>query len=150
MSLRFRINLLITALMLLLLAAMAWMTINDTRRSLREEVEASTKVTVQLLTSVVYSSQFVPSSVLPNRIILDFLKNLGRVRANEIRLYDGIGDLIYTSPPSKYKAGLFAPEWYADLVAPRPEHTTLRIRNGALVIIPDPSRATRDAWDEFV
>jgi len=149
-SLRFRINVLITALMLLLLAAMAWMTINDTRSSLREEIEASTKVTIQLLTSVVYSSQFLPGGVLPNRIMLDFLKNLGRVRANEIRLYDGIGDLIYTSPPSKYKAGLYAPQWYADLVAPRPEHTTLRIRNGTLVIIPDPSRATLDAWDDFV
>lgn len=150
MSLRFRINLLITALVLLLLAAMAWMTINDTRRSLREELEAATKVTVQLLTSVVYSSQFLPSGALPNRVILDFLKNLGRVRANEIRLYDGIGDLVYTSPPSQYKAGLYAPQWYANLVAPPPEQTTLRIRNGTLVIVPDPSRATLDAWDDFV
>lgn len=150
MGLRFRINLLTTTLTLLLLLALGWVIINDTRRSLREEIEASTKVTVQLLTTVIYSSQFVPRSGPPYQTILTFLQSLGRVRANEIQLYGGLGDLIYTSPPSTYKAGQVAPVWFTRLVSPRPEQTTLRISGAQVVIIPDPSRATLDAWDDLV
>lgn len=149
MSLRFRINLLVTLLMLAFLLVIGNVVVNSTRKSIEEEIEASTKITVQLLTSVVYSTQFIPGQQSQRETLLEFLKNLGRVRANEIRLYDNFGDLIHASPPSTYKAGRFAPEWFSRLVAPTTSIVSLRIPGGALHIIPDASRAVLDAWDEF-
>ena len=107
MSLRLRINLLITALMCLFAVALARVVIDDTRSSIREEIEAGTKVTVQMFSAVVFASEL---SGMPRPFLLNFLQRLGRVRANQIRLLDAATDLvIYESPPSQYKAGRNAP-----------------------------------------
>jgi PAS domain S-box-containing protein len=149
MSLRFRINLLITVLMLLFIVGMGVIIVDGTRKSIKEEMEGTTRVTVQLLTTVLYSSQFIPGTHTQRQVVLDFLKSLGRVRANEIKLYDGMGDTVYESPPSRYKAGRSAPEWFSRLVSPRAEVVTLRIQGGMLVITPDASRSILDAWDDL-
>ncbi|HET6756934.1 MAG TPA: PAS domain S-box protein [Burkholderiales bacterium] len=149
MSLRFRLNLLVTALMLMFILASGEIIIVNTEKSIDEEIEAATKVTVQLLTTAVYSSQFIPGTQTQREVLLDFLKNLGRVRANEIRLHDTLGDVVYTSPPSTYKAGRQAPEWFNRIVAPDVKSTTLPIRGGVLHIVPDSSRAVLDAWDDL-
>ena len=60
MSLRFRINLLVTVLMLLFIMAMGVIIVDDTRKSIKEEMEGTTRVTAQLLTTLLYSSQFIP------------------------------------------------------------------------------------------
>ncbi|HMK13520.1 MAG TPA: PAS domain S-box protein [Burkholderiales bacterium] len=149
MSLRFRINLLITALMLLFIMAMGIIIVDDTRKSIKEEMEGTTRVTAQLLTTVLYSSQFIPGTATQRQMILDFLKNLGRVRASDIKLYDGIGTLIYESPLTQYKAGRWAPQWFSRLVAPKVDILTLTIQGGTLVITPDASRSVLDAWDDL-
>ena len=100
MNLRLRINLLITTLMLLFMLATGSVIIDDARKSIREEVDAATKVTVQLLTTVIYSSQFIPHTPSHRQVVLDFLISLGRVRANQIQRYDVPGNLIYRAPPS--------------------------------------------------
>ncbi|MGH8750586.1 MAG: PAS domain S-box protein [Burkholderiales bacterium] len=149
MSLRYRINLLITVLMLIFIAGIGVIIVNDTRKSVKEELEGTTRVTVQLLTAVLYGSQFIPGTATQRQVLLDFLTSLGRVRANDIRLYDGLEHLIYQSPVSRYKAGRAAPEWFAQLVAPKTEKVTLRIQGGTLQITPDPSRSILDAWDDL-
>ncbi|MGA8054126.1 MAG: methanol utilization protein MoxY, partial [Burkholderiales bacterium] len=115
MSLRLRISLIVTALMLLSVAAAGSILIADARAAIREEIQASTRITSQLLAGVVYSAQLTGS---PRDFLLAFMRSLGRVRANEIKLYDPAGDLVYQSPPSSYKAGRSAPDWYARLVGP--------------------------------
>lgn len=149
MSLRFRINLLITVLMLLFMVGMGAIIVDDTRKSIKEEMEGTNRVTVQLLTTVLFSSQFIPGIATQRQVVLDFLKSLGRVRASDIKLHDGLGTLIYESPPSQYKAGRSAPEWFSRLVSPRAEVVTLRIQGGMLVITPDASRSILDAWDDL-
>lgn len=149
MSLRFRINLLITVLMLLFMVGMGVIIVDDTRKSIKEEMEGTTRVTVQLLTTVLYSSQFIPGTTTQRQVLLDFLKSLGRVRASDIKLHDGLGTLIYESPPSQYKAGRSAPEWFSHLVSPKADVITLRIQGGMLVITPDASRSILDAWDDL-
>ena len=52
MSLRFRINLIITVLILVFSLVMAKIVLDDARRQIREEMEAGTKVTLQLLSAV--------------------------------------------------------------------------------------------------
>ncbi len=149
MRLRTRINLLCTALMVLFLVASGAMMLENMRKSIGEEVRAATRVTVQLLTTVIYSSQFVPHSDSQLQVMLSFLNSVGRVRSNEIRCYNSLGDLVYVSPPSPYKAGRYAPQWFSDLVSPKEPLVFLRFQGGFLEVIPDPSRATLDAWDDL-
>jgi PAS domain S-box-containing protein len=147
MSLRLRIILLITALMGLFALALGRMIIDDTRSSIREEIEAGTKVTVQMLSAVVFASQI---SGAPKQFLLSFLDRLGRVRANHLRLRDTVtGAIVYESPPSIYKAGRDAPEWYARLVVPKTSTINIDLPGARIEIVPDPSRATLDAWDDL-
>ena len=150
MSLRIRLILLVTALMLMFLLASGKIIADNTKNSIGEEIEAASKVTTQLLATAIYSSQFIPGAQMQREVLLDYLKNLGRVRANEIRLHDALGQVVYTSPPSTYKAGRRAPEWFSALISPEIKNTVLPIRGGELVIIPDASRAVLDAWDDLL
>jgi two-component system sensor histidine kinase UhpB len=148
-SLRFRLNLLITMLMLAFAAIVGQLIVSDMRRSLRDEMQAATKVTVQLLTTAVYGGQFLPRAGPPYQSTLDYLHTLGRVRAHEIRLTDAVtGDQVYVSPPSTWKAGRAAPGWFTDLVSPETETLTFRIPGAMLTLVPDASRAVLDAWDD--
>jgi PAS domain S-box-containing protein len=148
MSLRLRINLLITVLMAAFALALGKIAIDDARSSIHEEIEAGTKVTVQMLSAVVLVGELSGSS---RQFILGFLQRLGRVRANDIRVYDATGGPpVYQSPPSRYKEGRFAPAWYAALVAPHIAPTSILLPGARLEIVPEPSRATLDAWDDVV
>lgn len=148
MSLRLRINVLITVLMGLFALAVGRMIIDDTRSSIKEEIEAGTKVTVQMLTGVAFVSQV---GGMPKRFLVSFLERLGRVRANDIRLWDtATNAIVYHSPPSSYKAGRDAPAWYASLVVPRTPSIDIELPGARIEVIPDASRATLDAWDDLV
>jgi PAS domain S-box-containing protein len=149
MSLRFRINSIMTVLIVLFSLVTAKIVVDDARRSIREEMEAGTKVTLQLLSSVLYSSQFVAPNEDPSDVLRSFLHSLGRVRANEIRLYKDDGKLVYTSPPPVYKAGRSAPQWFSALVTPQLPEVELRVRSGRIMVTPDPSRSILDAWDDM-
>jgi PAS domain S-box-containing protein len=148
MSLRLRINLLITLLMFLFAIAVGRMIVEDTRSSIKEEIEAGTKVTVQMLSAVVFASQITGT---PKRFLLSFLEQLGRVRANHIRLWDRVtNSVVYESPPSTYKAGRFAPDWYARLVVPSIRPINIELPGARIEVVPDASRATLDAWDDLM
>ena len=107
MSLRLQINLLIAVLMTLFIGTLVYQQVEDTRSSVREEIEGSNRVAIQLLTVV--SGAYEQSGV---RGMLTFLNQLGRVRANDVSLYDPAGQLVYSSPISVYKSGRNAPLWY--------------------------------------
>lgn len=144
MSLRARINLLLTFVMLVFACALAALQISDSRNSIREEVEAATKVSAQLLGIVSQlNDQQSPAH------LASFLQRLGRVRANDIDLFDRDGKPLYHSPPSTYKAGRDAPAWYSRLVSPKVSEVSLSVPDGTLVIRPHVSRAVLDSWDEL-
>ena len=144
MSLRLQINLAITVLMLLFLGALFWLEIDDARRSVREEIEASSRVAGHLLTAV------IRADVAANPIwVRDFLARVGRIRANEVELIARNGALMYRSPPPTYKAGRAAPAWYAALVSPPAKTLRLRLPMGELRVTSDPSRSVLDAWDDL-
>jgi two-component system sensor histidine kinase UhpB len=150
MSLRVRLNLLITLLMLAFAVTVGAIILSDVRRSLRDEMQAATRVTVQLLTTAVYGGQFLSRAGPPYQSTLDYLRTLGRVRAHEIRLTDAAsGEVVHVSPPSTWKAGRSAPRWFSGLVAPETETLTFRIPGATLTLLPDASRAVLDAWDEL-
>jgi len=146
MSLRFRLNLLITVLLLIFMAGVGFVIIKDTRTSIKEGVEAAARVTTQLLDSVIVSSYRNPELGPTHEVLKTFLQSLGHVRSLDISLYDGNEHLIYLSPPSTYRLGDEPPGWFVGLVAPKQEVSIRRIRFGQLVLTSNPGGAIREAW----
>ena len=144
MSLRLKINLIFTALTLLGFMVLTLVEISATRNSVREEMEASGRIATQLLGRL---SSFYARDDLSE--LVNFLRATGRVRANEIRLYDQNESLLYESPPSMYKAGRNAPAWYASIVAPPDNERIIQLPNARLVIATNPTRAVLDGWDNL-
>ena len=144
MSLRLRLNLLVAGLNIGFLAALTWLLVDNHRSSIQEEIEAAHRVTVQMLGTAAQTSRVFGSAPA---VMADYLQSLGRVRANEIRLYSNDGILRYESPPSTYKAGRHAPEWFESMMWPRFEATVIGLPGARIEIVPDASRAVLDAWD---
>ncbi len=146
MSLRFRLNLLITLLMLMFMVAVGYVVFNGTKTSIQEGVEASTRVTTQLLDTVIVSSTQNPDWGYTHQVLELFLHSLGHVRGNTITLYNVRGEVLYQSPPSKYKIEQVPPKWFEDLLAPYEKSVTRFVRYGKLEIQPNPAGAIREAW----
>ena len=150
MSLRLRINLVITLLTVAFTAAMVYVIVTDLRSSVREEIESTTRVAVQLVETVVAGVYLEPGPTTQRtETLLALLKRVGRVRGNDIRFYDEGGALLYQSPPSTYRAGKRAPEWFSALVRPEVAEARLNLPGGSIVVTPDASRSIVEAWDDL-
>jgi two-component system, NarL family, sensor histidine kinase UhpB len=145
MRLRTRLNLVVAALSAAFVMVLIAAEVQSTRASVREEIEAANRVASQLLgrLAAAYSQVGGPE------LVLQFLQQLGRVRANEVSLQAASGEVLYRSPPATYKAGREAPIWFAHLLAPQPATYTFPLQGGLLLVVQaQPSRAMLDAWDE--
>jgi two-component system sensor histidine kinase UhpB len=145
MRLRTRLNLVMAALSAAFVIVLIAAEVQSTRNSVREEIEAANRVASQLLGRLVA----VYSQVGGPDLVLEFLEQLGRVRANEVTLQSATGEVVYESPPATYKAGREAPVWFARLLGPQPAKYTFPLRGGVLLVVQaQPSRAVLDAWDD--
>jgi two-component system sensor histidine kinase UhpB len=144
MSLRLQINLIIATLLGLFASLLIGLQIDNTRRGVHEEVLAANVVASQLLSRVnfVYGSGGLEG-------MTEFLIRVGRIRANEISLYDDQNTLLYRSPPPTYKIGRDAPQWYTNLVSSPLAPKEIALPRGRIVLQADPSRATLDGWDDL-
>lgn len=149
MSLRLKLNLLITALLLLGMLVAGWAVIDRTRDSIRENVEAATRITMQLLDAVIVSSDMRPELGHTHEVLRGFLQSSGYVRATTITLYDMRGTLLYQSPVSSYRADVHPPQWFVRLMEPRAEVMKRRIRYGTLTVISNPAGTIREMWSGF-
>lgn len=145
MSLRLQINLVVGILIGVLVAAMIALQVQSVRKSVREEIMAANRVTAQLLKRVAREEVLGDPAHL-----VQFLEQLGRVRANEITYVDAQGRELYRSPPSTWKAGRHAPQWFSGLVLPERSRQVLDLPAGSLIIDADASRAVLDGWDDLV
>ncbi|MBC7499731.1 MAG: HAMP domain-containing protein [Herminiimonas sp.] len=144
MSLQTKINLIFALVSVLVLSLLVAVQIQASRSSVREEIGASNRIATQLLgrITLLYSMRGLDH-------LAGFLKETGRVRANEVTLRDNAAHILYASPPSTYKQGRDAPQWYAALVTPELKPQTILLQGGTLLITPNPTRAVLDAWDEL-
>jgi two-component system sensor histidine kinase UhpB len=146
MTLRTRLNLVVAGLSAAFVAVLIAAQIQSARASVREEIEAANRVAAQLLgrLALVYSTMGGPE------VVLQFLQQIGRVRANEIYLQSVTGEVFYHSPPATYKAGREAPQWFFRLLAPPPARYTIPLRGSVILVVEaQPSRAILDAWDDI-
>lgn len=146
MSLRLRLNLLITALSLAFMLAAGWAIVNDAKVSIRERVEAASRVTVQLLDNVIVTSVMNPSLGETTEVLNVFLRSLGYVRSSQITLYDYRGNVLYESPQSTYRSDVHPPQWFVNAVEPKKEIVQRRVRFGTLVVTSSAAGSIREAW----
>lgn len=137
-------------LSLVFLVAAGVVLVRDTKDSIRERVEAATRVTVQLLDTVIVSSAMNPSLGPTHYVLQDFLRSLGYVRSSRIELYDYSNNPLYISPTSTFKSEINPPQWFVKLVAPKIETVTRRIRYGTLIITSSAEGSIREAWSGFL
>lgn len=145
MTLSAQIRLIVGGLTLLFAAAVVALQGWVLRASVHEEVVAANRVAAQLLnrTALRYAAQGTPA-------MLAYLQGIGRIRSNDLTLYDGDGTVLYRSPPSAYKAGRDAPDWFERLMAPEPALQAVDFPDGRLEVRSNASRAVLDAWDYLV
>lgn len=148
LSMHTRISFLLTTLATVLVLALGILWLKQTRDSIREEVEAATRVARQWLTAAAGEHRADPAAWDSERL-LSHVRAVGRIRANALEILDASGQQRYLSPQSVYKAGRSAPGWFSAMV--ETEFSAHRIDAGELTMVlrPDASRATLDAWDDL-
>lgn len=149
MSLRLRLNLIITLIMLLFMLVVGFILIKSAKSATQESVEAATHVTTQLLDAVILSSASNLDFGYTNGVMKRFLEQLGRVRSNEIYLYDYSNQLVYKSPTPEYRSDVKPPQWFYNMLDPKAEPVTRFIRLGKLgrlEVRPNPSGTIRESW----
>lgn len=142
MSLHLRVNLLMSILLLVFVGAVGAVAVDILKSSVHEEIQASTKVATQTFSAAVQMQGREVARLLP------YLQSLGRVRANDVVLYQTDGHELYRAPPSEYKKNRNAPDWFSRLIDANFEAIEIPLSSGTLKLIPDSSRAILDAWDD--
>ena len=144
MGLRLQINLIMGVLLAAFASLLIYLQLDNTRQSVREEMEGASIVATQLLSRLQAGSR---NSSLED--MAQFLDTVGRVRANDIELRNTQDAVVYRSPPPVYKAGRDAPDWYTAIVSPLVQTREIPVSDGLLLLRADPSRAILDGWDDF-
>lgn len=148
LSLHTRVGLVLTLLAASLIAVAAALWLHSTRNSIREEVEAASRVSEQWLRAVLGEMDDVPVAIRGERM-LKVARSIGRVRANALEITSTNGISLYESPAPTYKAGHTAPAWFAALLATDLPARVIVVEGYTLTLHPDDSRAILDAWDEL-
>lgn len=147
MKLRTRLNFVLAGLTAAFVAVLIGVEMQNARAAVHEEIAAANRVAMQLLGRLAENYSREGGSEL----VLVFLDQLGRVRANDIILRSAAGEELYRSPAPTWKAGRNAPDWFTRLLAPTTARHIFPLSDGAqLVIQAESSRAILDAWDDIV
>ena len=149
MTLRLRLNILISMIMMLFIIVLSIVLILASKQSIEEGVEGANKVTLQLLDSVIMSSVQNPEWGDTHIVMQRFLEDLGHVRSNRISLYDLQGNLLYKSPSSTYRLNTSPPAWFVRFLAPPPDVSSRLIRFGRLILETNPVGTIKEAWVEM-
>lgn len=147
-GLRARVGLVLGGALVLAAALVTAWWVGETRRAIGEEVEAASRVAEQWL-NVLVAETLRDRADGPRRLMAH-LHAVGRLRANQLEVVGPQGEPLYISPEPTYKAGRFAPAWFAGLVSPALPLRRFDAGDRQLVLRPDTSRAALDAWDDLV
>jgi two-component system sensor histidine kinase UhpB len=144
MKLRTRLHLVVTGLTIAWLIVLVVSEVQLTRSRVREDILSANQVTVQLLGRLVNVYGLIGGT----QVVTQFLTQLGHVRSNDIVLRYPNGRVLYHSPPATYKAGHYAPAWFAHLVAPSIPRYIFPLPSGMEIVVQAaPSRGILDGWD---
>ena len=144
MKLRTRLHLVVTGLTIVWVIILVASEVQLTRSRIREDILSANQVAIQLFGRLVNVYGLIGGT----RAVTEFLTQLGHVRSNDIVLTYPGGPVLYHSPPATYKAGHYAPAWFAQLVAPKIPRYVFPLPSGLQIIVQAaPSRGIVDGWD---
>ena len=143
MSLRLQINLIIAVLMSLFIGTVVYQLVQDTRSSVREEIEGSNQVATQLFTRV---SWVYEVSGLRGMLKLP-RPAWSRAGQRRVPVRPGGHAGVFIAAPQPTRAGATrragSPAWYHRCRSAQ----EIRIGDGRLVVQANSSRAVLDGWD---
>jgi two-component system sensor histidine kinase UhpB len=150
MSLRFRLNLLITLMFLIILGAGAVLVIQHARRAVEEETRSTANLTLNLLEVALSRST---AAMSPLDAILAHLARFEETRHLHIDLLRPDGTRESGYPATSIMRTADAPDWFVQLVKPPPleltRNITARASYGLQVVIQaDPADEISEAWKE--
>ncbi|MBI4006014.1 MAG: methanol utilization protein MoxY [Gammaproteobacteria bacterium] len=152
MSLRLRINLFITLLFALILAGGSFFIIRNAREAVRDEIQATAHLTLQLIeiafASTVYDVRFDLREKVLNQIA-----HLESARHLDIQLYQSYSAEQKIFVDNEFVITADAPKWFSKLVKPRPiEYRHTIPGTGAphtvILIRANPSDEITEVWGE--
>jgi len=149
MSLRFRLNLLITCVFLVLLAAGVVLVIQNARNAVSEEMQSTANLALNLLDVSVAGTA---SDSDTRSALVERLRELEKTRHLRIQMR-ATGDETRISPSTSMPTRIArAPQWFADLVEPAPLLLEHRIGDddaySEILISADPADEIGEAWEE--
>lgn len=161
MNLKLRLNLIITALLLLVMLIGALLMIRNARDDVRAEVESTALLALHLLDAEIlhYTSDYVwLNGVNPNRASIFRLQSLENVRHLRIDFFDARGNLRDSNRPVTKTDEWPAPLWFVNAMDAVSETMPPIKRQifangrvlGELVVTPDPSYEIAEIWNDIL
>lgn len=157
MSLKLRLNLMITALLLLVMLAGAMQMVQNAREDVRAEIESTAGLASHLLDKEIIYYSGLPQGDA-NELPFN-LKNFSHIRHLRIEFHDRLGHIRDSNQPAKRGGDKDAPPaWFAGALeivslgwmpTSRPVYLSGRMI-GELVITPDPSYEIAEVWEDTV
>jgi len=152
MSLRFRLNMLITLLFALILIAGSFYVINNARTAVKEEMQSVSKLTLQLI-EIALMNNTASSTPEFQQSVLENIANLESTRHLEIEIYrtGNIGSMVPVRIIPAINAQ--APEWFIQMVKPQPVEYRRVFRESItayteIFIRANPSDEITEVWNE--
>lgn len=150
MSLRVRLNLLLTILFLVIFVASSFYIIRNARLAVKEEMVSTADLTLQLVETILATAEMSEQPELQRRL-LDRLAEVEATRHLQIFVQRGMSVDQHMPPPSVTPVYSDAPAWFEELVSPRPVEFR-RIFSGSeatytvIIIRADPSDEITEVW----
>jgi len=155
LSLKLRLNLIVTGLLFFILLIGAILTIINARHSVRAEVASTEKLALYLFDTAILDN---PDQFLKKPGNTPFrLQSLRHMRHLRIEFYDAFGHMLDTNQTETASSpGTEAPDWFENImntVTPRWESKIRSIEHegrplGRLVITPDPTYEYAEIWKQ--
>jgi two-component system sensor histidine kinase UhpB len=152
MSLRVRLNLLISALFVTILVLGTVLVISNARRAVLQETESTARLALQLI-EIAYADVGLDDTTARLQLLRTRLGELAGARHLEVLVVADAGETALVTP----RAGAaYAPRWFARLVTPPPLELkrTLAGRGADVVVRANPgdeiAESWRDAWPLLV
>ena len=143
MSLKLKVNLFFSMLLLASLLISTAVLISNAKQSVQEDVEDTMESAARLIT-VSLSGATLNRNVGIYEHLQQLVKALGEIRSLHILLFDSQG-LLFEGEPEKY-VDTQPPEWFVDLLLPKVNPLSKRFGDGRMVIYAAPIHEIGERW----
>ena len=156
MTLKLRLNLIITALLLAIMFAGTLMSINNARQNTEAEVKSAEKLVLYLFDTAILNNDKLSQKQIEKHTFN--LQRLQHMRHIKIELTNEYGDVVDSNHLSKNEASDEAPRWFKALLnrfTPpwSPSVRTLEYQGkvlGKIIITPDPNYEYAEKWKQLI